>query len=96
MDTKTLLQEIEEEHPRFCNLHQRVTQGVTYDMDPGMVPLAFKDGLLLIRVSTKLYFYHIDTCKMKEPCTLSKLGPSSLFCLVVLPYSTSLVPLNSA
>lgn len=90
------LQEIEEEHPRFCNLHQRVAQRVTCDMDPGMVPLAFKDGLLLIRVSAKLYFYHIDAFKMKEACTLSKLGPSSLFCLVVLPYSTSLLLLNSA
>ena len=57
-------------------------------------PKSFGEGLL--GSFAKLYFYHIDTCKMKEACTLSKLGPSSLFCLVVLPYSTSLVPLNSA
>jgi hypothetical protein len=93
--SKSLL-EIEEEHPRFYNLHERVTQRVTYDMDPWMVPLAFKDGLLLMRVSAKLYLYHIETGMMKEACTLAKLGPNSMYCPVVLPYSMSLVPLNRA
>ena len=88
------LREIEEEHPRFYNLHQRVTEAVTYHMEPWMVPLAIKDGLLLLRVSTKLYLYEIETCSVKQACSLSKLGPHIMFCPVVLPYSMSLVPLN--
>ncbi|KAJ7975358.1 F-box protein [Quillaja saponaria] len=85
---------IEEQYSKFfCNLHKRVTQRLTADMNPWMDPLVFKDGLLLLKVSAKLYFYHIENSKMQDVCTIAELAPNSIFCPTVLPYSLSLVPL---
>ncbi|KAK9266241.1 hypothetical protein L1049_000029 [Liquidambar formosana] len=91
------LEEMEEENPQLLyNICQRVGQRVAIDMTAWMDPLAFKDGLLFMRVSIKIYLYHIETRKMEELCTLSQLGTNSMFSPTVLPYTMSLVPLTRA
>ncbi|XP_021669179.2 F-box protein At5g49610-like isoform X2 [Hevea brasiliensis] len=83
---------MEQEHGQFFyNLQERVKQRLTGN--PWMDPLAFKDGVLLLRVSNTIYLYHIERCKMDEVCDISKFGTNSMFCPTVLPYSMSLVPL---
>lgn len=78
----------------FLNLKQRVAHRIEFDMDPYMDPLAFKDGILLMRVSNKIYLYHVESRKVEDLCSLLDLGPNSLVSPVVLPYSMSLVPLS--
>lgn len=89
------LRTMEKEHPRLlCNLHERVMS--VYDTEtPWVNPLAFKDGLLLMVVSAKIYLYHFETSKVQVVCEAFKLGSSSIFFPTVLPYSMSLVPLLS-
>lgn len=90
--SKTLA-EMEKEHAQsFCNLYERVTQRLTFDNSPWMDPLAFKDRVLLLRVSNTIYLYHIETSKMEKFCENSRFGTNSLFCPTVVPYSMSLVP----
>ncbi|XP_019051907.1 PREDICTED: F-box protein At5g49610-like [Nelumbo nucifera] len=85
---------MEEENPQFLyNLLQRTAGRVTFDMIPWIEPLAFKDGLLLMRVSSRMYLYHLESRRMKELCSLTKLGPNSLVYPTVLPYSMSLIRL---
>ncbi|KAA8541493.1 hypothetical protein F0562_025456 [Nyssa sinensis] len=91
------LNDMEEENSELvCNIQQRVASRMTIDMIPWMDPLAFKDGLLLIRVSAKIFLYYFETRKMEELCSLSVLGSNSMFSPIVLPYSMSLVPLGPA
>lgn len=90
------LAEMEQEHSQFFyNLEKRVKLRRTVDDSPWMDPLAFKDGVLLLRVSNTIYLYHIERRKMDQVCDISKFGTYSLFCPTVLPYSMSLVPLLS-
>ncbi|KAF7130608.1 hypothetical protein RHSIM_Rhsim10G0188800 [Rhododendron simsii] len=87
------LEEMEAENSEFlCNVQQRMASGI--DTAPWMDPLAFKDGLLFMRVATKIYLYNFEPRKMEELCTLSMLGPNSMISPIVLPYSMSLVPLD--
>ncbi|KAI3454305.1 hypothetical protein Pfo_010968 [Paulownia fortunei] len=58
--------------------------------------LAFKDGMLLLRVSANIYSYQFDTRKMRKLCGVSTLGPKSMFSPIVVPYTMSLVPLGQA
>ncbi|CAL5362729.1 hypothetical protein CsSME_00054205 [Camellia sinensis var. sinensis] len=89
------LDEMERENLEFlCNVKQRVASRLTIDMTPWMDPLAFKDGLLFIRVGATIYLLKLGMMKMEELCTLSTLGPNSMISPIVLPYSMSLVPLS--
>lgn len=89
------LEVLEEEHPNFlCNLHERVRRRPTIDSNPWMDPLAFRDGILLIRVCAKIFLYHVETNKMNEVCYFSGLGTYSSYLPTVLPYSLSLVRLT--
>ncbi|KAF5730388.1 F-box protein [Tripterygium wilfordii] len=90
------IEAMEEEHPKyFCNLRERVTQRLTVDASPWVDPLAFKDGVLLMMVSTKTYWYHYETCKMEEICDISKFGTNSTYCPMVFPYVMSLASLDT-
>ncbi|KAG5229671.1 F-box protein [Salix suchowensis] len=91
--TKTLGQ-IEKEHSGFfVNLYDRVMHWPRIDDRPWMDPLAFKDGVLVVRISNTIYLYHVDTSKMEEVCETSKFGAMSWASPTVLPYTMSLVPL---
>ncbi|XP_062109859.1 putative F-box protein At1g47730 [Humulus lupulus] len=86
---------MEKEYPNFfCNLHERVMQDVRDYDSPWMNPLAFIEGLLLMRVSNKIYLYRFESGKMEEVCDAAKLGLSAIFYPTVLPYSMSLVQLS--
>ncbi|KAJ6411132.1 hypothetical protein OIU84_007814 [Salix udensis] len=92
--TKTLAQ-IEKEHSGFfVNLYDRVMHWPRIDDRPWMDPLAFKDGVLVVRISNTIYLYHVDTSKMEEVCETSKFGAMSWTSPTVLPYTMSLVPLG--
>lgn len=87
----------EEENPQFLyKIQERVEKRVAIHMVAWVDPLAYKDGLLLMRVSSDVYLYNFETRKMKRLCALSLLGPNSLFAPIVLPYATSLVPVGHA
>lgn len=91
----TTLEVMEEENSQLLyNTRDRVAQRISIDSIPWMDPLAFKDGLLLMRVSTKIILYCIGTRKMEELCNLSKLGRNSIFGPLVIPYSLNLAPLS--
>ncbi|CAK7327888.1 unnamed protein product [Dovyalis caffra] len=92
--SKTLTQ-MEKEHPGFMlNLYDRVMHWPKIDHSPWLDPLAFKDGVLVVRVSSTIYLYHVETSKMEEVCETSKFGPISWVSPIVLPYTMSLVPLG--
>lgn len=91
--TKTLV-EMEKEHSELlCNLHDKVIENPV-DERQWMEPLAFKDGVLVLRVADTVYLYHIETARMKKVCDMSKFGSMSWFCPTVLPYTMSLFTLN--
>ncbi|KAG6408703.1 hypothetical protein SASPL_131722 [Salvia splendens] len=61
--------------------------------DPSEVdPLAFKDGVMLVRVATSFYLYEFGKGKMKKLCDVSTLGPKAMFSPIVVPYTMSLAP----
>ncbi|OMP01777.1 hypothetical protein COLO4_11599 [Corchorus olitorius] len=90
------LEELEVEHSDFfCNLREKATQRLAVNEHPWIDPLAFKDGNLLMRHDSMFFLYNIYTNKMKKLCELNKLGTGFIRCAVV-PFSSSLVPLNQA
>ncbi|KAK3026907.1 hypothetical protein RJ639_041091 [Escallonia herrerae] len=89
------LDKFEEENPEFLyNVSKRVGSRLTIDVFPWVVPLAYSDGLLLLRVSANIFSYHFGTRKMRKLCSLSVLGSNSMFYPIVLPLAISLVPLD--
>ncbi|GAB4850241.1 hypothetical protein Ancab_029537 [Ancistrocladus abbreviatus] len=85
------LSEMEEQNPEFLyNLTERVAVQ-TKDMFPWMIPLAFKDGLVIMKISSELYSYQIHTRKMEKLCSFAMLVNNSMLGPTVLPYSLSLV-----
>ncbi|XP_057465245.1 F-box protein At5g49610-like [Actinidia eriantha] len=89
------LDAMEKENTEFlCNIQQRVKSRMAVDMTPWMDPLAFKDGILFMRVAARIYLFNMETRKLEELCTLSMLGPNSIISPIVLPYSMSLIPLG--
>lgn len=96
LEFSVTLMKLEEENPQFlCGAKERVAERMAIDMNAWMDPLAFKDGILFMRVSTSVYLYHLKTRKMEELCTISELGINGMFFPTVIPYTMSLVPLSS-
>ncbi|KAI3904340.1 hypothetical protein MKX01_003743 [Papaver californicum] len=60
------------------------------DQNPYMDPLAFQDGLLLMKVCSTIVSYRLETRKIKELCTYDSLGANAFINPMVLPYSMSL------
>ncbi|XP_052206193.1 F-box protein At5g03970-like [Diospyros lotus] len=95
LEYSVALDEMERENSNLlCNIRKRVAARVYHDMDPWIDPLAFKDGLLLMKVASKIYLYNVETRKLDQLCTVSMLGPNATFSPIVLPYTMSLVPLG--
>ncbi|XP_043711755.1 F-box protein At5g49610-like [Telopea speciosissima] len=89
------LDDLERENPQFLyKVSVKLARRITIDEISWMDPLAFQGDLLFMRVSAKVYLYHIETRKMKELCPLADLGRNSLVFPTVLPYSMSLVSLG--
>ena len=89
------LDELEKENTEFlCDIQQRVEARMAIYTTPWMDLLAFKDGLLFIRVAARIYLFNFETRKLEELCTLPMLGPNSMISPIVLPYSMSLIPLG--
>ncbi|KAI3454299.1 hypothetical protein Pfo_010962 [Paulownia fortunei] len=77
-------------------ISEKVAKRLYKGMLAWMDPLAFKDGMLLLRVSANIYSYQFDTRKMRKLWCVSTLGPKSMFSPIVVPYTMSLVPLGQA
>ncbi|KAL8542471.1 hypothetical protein ACS0TY_003362 [Phlomoides rotata] len=91
------LYEFEKENPIVgYKLSEKVGNRVSKEAVPWMDPLAFKDGMLLLRVSAVVYLFQFDTRMMKRLCDVSSLGPKSMFSPIVVPYTMSLVPIGEA
>ncbi|XP_008444037.2 F-box protein At5g07610-like [Cucumis melo] len=89
------LQVIEDENPNmFFQLYKNMQEKRVAGMDPCMDPLAFKDEVLLMRVYSTIYFYHTETSKVMEVCSVASLGPNPYVDPSAIPYSLSLIPLN--
>ncbi|KAI3831285.1 hypothetical protein MKX03_034071 [Papaver bracteatum] len=87
------LDTMEQDNPKIIfNAEERMENPC--DQNPYMDPLAFQDGLLLMKVCSMIVSYHLETGKLKELCTYDALGPNSFINPMVLPYSMSLVPLR--
>ncbi|KAL5724776.1 hypothetical protein ACHQM5_007996 [Ranunculus cassubicifolius] len=87
---------MELEYPRYLyNMAKRVTSRLSTDAEPWVNPLAFKDGLLFITVCSNVYSYNFETKRMDKLCSRDSLGPNAYASPIVLPYSMSLVPLES-
>ncbi|KAG8380876.1 hypothetical protein BUALT_Bualt06G0062000 [Buddleja alternifolia] len=88
------LDELEKENSNFLyKIAEKVSTRLCIDTNAWMDPLAFKDGMLLLRVSTKAYLYQFDIGRMEKLCDVSSLGPKSMFSPNVVPYTMTLVPL---
>lgn len=84
---------MEQENPEYlCNLATRVSKSVCEKV-PWMQPLAFKNGMLFIRVSNSAYSFDIQTRKTHFLCDMLDLGRDFMSGPTVLPYSVSLTPL---
>ncbi|KAK7302557.1 hypothetical protein RJT34_13449 [Clitoria ternatea] len=91
------LEDFEVQCPQFCrNLKNRVLERVSMDIGPWMNPLAFKDGVLLMKVSVYLYLYDINSNKMTLACSVQDLKSLSMCNPTVIPHSLSLLPLCPA
>ena len=89
------LQMIEDENPNmFFKLYKIMQRKRLPGMEPYMDPWAFKDEVLLMRVFSTVYFYHIETGKVVEVCNVASLGPNAFVSPPVIPYSLSLIPLD--
>ncbi|CAJ1932312.1 unnamed protein product [Sphenostylis stenocarpa] len=87
------LEEIEGEWPRFfINLKVHVMERVN---GPWVNPLAFKDGLLLMKC-VNLYLFDVKNNKMAQACSILDLKSQCMLNPTVFAHSLSLVPLSTA
>lgn len=85
----TTLDQLENENRKlFYKVAERVSQRVL----SWITLLAFRDGLVLMRVSDRVLMYNVKTRLVEEPCSLSVLGSKTYFGPLVVPYTMSLVP----
>ncbi|KAH6815870.1 hypothetical protein C2S51_020690 [Perilla frutescens var. frutescens] len=91
------LDELERENSDVLyKIEEKVRSQLSRDTFSWMDPMSFKDGMLLLRVSTAVYLYQFDTRMMKKLCDASTLGPKAMFSPIVVPYTMSLVPVEQA
>lgn len=91
------LEELERENSEVLySIEEKVRIGSCGCTPSWMEPLSFKDGVVLLRVSTGVYLYEFDTRRMKKLCDVSSLGPKAMFDPIVVPYTMSLVPVEQA
>ncbi|RZC29051.1 hypothetical protein D0Y65_000862 [Glycine soja] len=87
------LEEIEGEWPLFLNLKSHALEKVN---GPWVNPLAFKDGLLLIKVCVSLYLFDVKNNSMTKACSIQDLKSQCMFNPTVIAHSLSLVHLSPA
>ncbi|OIS97432.1 f-box protein [Nicotiana attenuata] len=91
------LKELENENNKYLfKIAEKLASNFTTDDIPWIGTLAFKDNILLMRVSVNIYLYHFETRKMRHLCSLSALAPKPFFVATVVPYTMSLVPLSQS
>ncbi|CAL1372618.1 unnamed protein product [Linum trigynum] len=73
------------------NVHPELSLNLQFEMT---IPLAFKDGVFLLRVSDDVYLYDTRNDGMKHVAHAAEFGTGSMLDPMVVPYSMSLVPLN--
>ena len=88
------LEEIEGEWPQFfMNLRSHVLERVN---GPWVNPLAFKDGILLMKVCVSLYLFDVKNNSMTEVCSIQDLKSQCMLNPTVIAHSLSLVHLSPA
>ncbi|XP_017245219.1 putative F-box protein At4g10190 [Daucus carota subsp. sativus] len=87
------LDKFEEENRVFAyNVREKITGPPA--SSPWIDPLVFKDGMLLMKITTDIFLFDFEAVKLKRLCSLYQLGPNSSNSSIVLPYTMSLVPLD--
>ncbi|XP_070053480.1 putative F-box protein At1g32420 isoform X2 [Nicotiana tomentosiformis] len=87
------LEELENVNNKYLfRIAEKLASNFNTDDIPWIGTLAFKDNILLMRVSVNIYLYHFETRKMRHLCSLSALAPKPFFVATVVPYTMSLVP----
>lgn len=81
----------EENQQDLCNFKERVKTSIGETI-PWMQPLAFKDGIIFLRVSNSAYSFNIQTRKVHFLCDMLDLGRESIGGPIVVPYSVTLTP----
>ncbi|XP_027359235.1 F-box protein At5g49610-like [Abrus precatorius] len=91
------LDEIERECPRFFfNLKNRVLEQASMDFGQWMNPMAFKDGIMLMKIGPNFYLYDTKNNKMAKACSFQDLNSQCMFNPTVHAHSLSLIPLRRA
>jgi len=86
------LEDIEREWPQsFINLKVHVLERVN---GPWVIPLAFRDGLLLM-MCVNLYLFDIKNNKMVQTCSIQDLKSQCIVNPTVLAHSLSLISFNT-
>ncbi|KAL2461850.1 F-box domain-containing protein [Abeliophyllum distichum] len=90
------LKELENENPSvLSNISKEMASSITRGtLPPWIDPLAFKDGMLFVRVATNTYLFQFGTKRMKKLTKISTLGLNPMDSPTVMPYTMSLVQLG--
>ncbi|CAL1397764.1 unnamed protein product [Linum trigynum] len=90
--TKSLA-DMEKEHAEFSLNLQQVLR-MQELKERWVDPLAFRDGILMLRVSNTVFSYNTRNGGMNRVAHVTEFGTESMFDSIVVPYSLSLAPLN--
>ncbi|CAI9754059.1 unnamed protein product [Fraxinus pennsylvanica] len=96
LNTCITLKELEKENSSvLSNMSKKMASSINRGTLPRWIdPLAFKDGMLFVRVATSIYLFQFETKKMKKLTEISMLGLNPMDSPTVIPYTMSLVPLG--
>lgn len=96
LNTCITLKELERENSSvLSNIYKKMASSINRGTLPHWIdPLAFKDGMLFVRVATSIYLFRFETRKMKKLTEISMLGLNPMDSPTVIPYTMSLVPLG--
>ncbi|KAL9674973.1 hypothetical protein QQ045_003172 [Rhodiola kirilowii] len=85
----TTLEELENENN---DLFYKVAERVSQRSLSWISLLAFRDGVLLMRVGIQVLFFDINSKLVEEPCSLSVLGTQTIYGALAIPFTMTLVP----
>ncbi|XP_073040188.1 F-box protein At5g49610-like [Primulina eburnea] len=91
----TSLEELEKKNSKVLyDIPKKVGSRLCKDMLSWIDPLAFKDGIVFLKVSANIYSYQFETGKLKILYDAKTLGPKSMHSPIIATYTMSLVPLD--
>ncbi|XP_073148018.1 F-box protein At5g49610-like [Henckelia pumila] len=91
----TSLEELEKQNSKeLHDIPRKVGSRLCKDMLAWIDPLAFKDGIVFLKVSANVYSYQFENGRLKILCDAATLGPKSMHSPIIAPYTMSLVPLD--